>query len=162
MRSLLLLSTLLAALQPAFSQNEASSNKIDSFLGSWSCVYVSATDPEKFAPRSSVWNVTQNGDVIATGNYPRDHSTGIQGKYRSVSNIQISHKSFTLTLVDYKMINPIRYGNKMTKQSVSDFERQVMSGQPVVSNYEWVTSNSFTALSPYTKTLCERASEAGS
>lgn len=102
------------------------------------------------------------GESITTGYYPLGHSTGIQGAYRSKSKLLISDDFYTQVLRDYELIDPLLNGVPMSDQDVTDFELQVMSGNPVSANYEWNSADSFHAISKYTDMLCERVKEANS
>ncbi|MEM6556430.1 MAG: hypothetical protein AAF642_11170 [Pseudomonadota bacterium] len=134
----------------------------EKFVGKWSCVYTSATDPAKYAPRARVWRIEATGESTATGRYPADHSTGIQGRYRSKLKLNFQNGSFTQALTEYNLIDPIRNGEPMSDPEIADFERQVMSGKPVAVDYVWLSSNAFRTLSQYTDMNCERAEEANS
>ncbi|MEO1322171.1 MAG: hypothetical protein AAFV59_04100 [Pseudomonadota bacterium] len=159
-----LTSTALAifALPSAFAIAQETTNPPPAFVGEWSCVYTSAYDPDKYAPRAKSWTIMSDGNAIATGRYTADHSTGIQGKYRSNQVLSFQDGSFTQELLDYKLVDPVRNGEPMTDLEISNFERQVMSGEPVSATYEWLTDSSFRTLSQYTDTLCERAKEVSS
>lgn len=155
------LSLSLSAFAPLVSADEP--RKVpEKFVGKWSCVYTSASDPNKYAPRAKVWRIDPTGESIATGRYPADHSTGIQGKYRSKLMLEFQSNAYTMALTEYNLIDPIRNGQPMSKKEIAEFELQVMSGRPVSVEYVWLNANAFRALSEYTDTYCERAEEANS